>query len=255
MLALLNDDTYPKIRKSLMICLVLVCVVAHYELGIKFPQVFFDLPDRVIEPRTTLLALWSLCIYLGLRYLSHYRAHRIRYQARLDYNAEFAAKANHYKGEIESLRDQTRGMLKSLEGHLQRYEHFEESSKGADVGYAAALEALERVAQSAKLDEVVAFSEDIKGGLGDLIKDARNQRQGFELQIGFLKTALREVKTGRPLLEELMAEPSIKHFDQQADAETVSGEILGRDQFLTSLAGVGLLLALATMTTLKFYFL
>ena len=252
MFSLLNDDDYPKIRKSLMMCLALIFLVSNYGIGIRFPQSLFDLPEQVIEPEATLTALWLLSVYLIWRYSSHYRANRIRYRARLDHNAEFAAQAEHYKNEIQELKVQVEKKVAILEKALQPYENFPVAADAVNLDFSELVKEFKRVMLAARDDEKAALAVEINDGMDGLIEQTRLMRGEFERQVEFQKQRLKEIETGKPQFQELLAQPAITHFDQQADAETVSGEILGWDQFVTSSAAVAVLLVTAAWSTVLF---
>lgn len=261
MLIFFDDDSFPKMRRSLLITCGAIIFICHVNVGLKLPTALFDIPADtvVIEPRTAVLVLWVICAYLFLRFLSNWYALHARYRAGIDRETDVKKEAEHYLGQFYQHSVEVTGKLNQINEVHAKLENMKE---GLDL-------LTQRLAHISKeIDYFISEAKKFPGPPGLEKKNtpeneqlnyqqaAERIRKEAERGISDLRQQLSQlgsVDLGFKNLDELKSRKEITHYTQKRSVEASSETILGADQYYFSLVSVIAALIWSATSTYHFF--
>lgn len=257
MLLFFDDDSLPKIRRSIFAVCATITFIAHFSVGLRLPTVIFDLPNEtiVIEPETSIMILGVIWIYLFVRYATNYWALLIRFRSGLDRESDVAETANHYKGELEKIRSDIATKLDATGSIFSRYEALRDDLNQKNSIHKSLLkqqsDLLDTFDELTRNDpdpdiSFIRFSPEL---MGTYQSDLSMYLNIYDEQNG----VFRNIDWSKSEVDVLLNRPEISNFDSMLSAEARSDRMLGRDQFGLSVIAVILASAIAGYSLLQFF--
>ena len=232
-----DDDTFPKIRRSLIVVCVLIVFVAKYEIALKLPPVIFEVgvEDKKISAAVALWGLWIMCVYLTIRFGVNCTASYLQYKSGLTKMTDVAAQAQAHLAAMKQvhndiseqriwLQDRQEDLVRACE-EFKQYEHsvphvVAQASGLIEKWISAEPEKNEKVPM-VPFSDYIPLLDQIVERLGELHK--RNSD---------LHTALKKRMGGDKREADIMSSPDLQALIKVRTAEGKSADLLSFDQLV-----------------------
>lgn len=129
-----NDDSFPKIRRSIVTTSGLIVFVATYRVGIKLPTKLFSFCPKgdcdpvilpFVPPVASLTVLWCLLAYLFVRYIVNVRAMVLDYKADKGKPTKVLEEAKLYHENAKALAETNRSNQEKISEFIREFRDLE----------------------------------------------------------------------------------------------------------------------------------
>ena len=224
-----DDDSFPKIRRSLLIVCALITFVAHYEIGINLDNAILDtgIDGLKMSPTNALYVLGAVFLYLQFRFWSNLASTYILHRAGLTTASDVTAAADHYRQEMAAQSAQ----LEKIKGQMREHEA---RIAGAVEQYISAKDKVDELVTTIQKMEDFPRSETAAVSEFEHSDFYRNYISTSTEASAALSTASHDIgrlMKGTERLPEIMALPEVQSFELKKTGERRADQISAFDQF------------------------